>query len=172
MVTRRTFMKSLGLSALAPAALSALSADETPRSPALEAKTLRLVQYCDPQLGFGEEGFGPSLDRFHKAIDLINDLNPDVVTVLGDLIHRYSDPVDEMVSGLKRIKPQLIVAPGNHDIPDPVTPEKLTRYRNDFGPDRQSALFLRLFCVTCAESRAARARASARSRGRRRSRRS
>ena len=73
MVTRRTFMKSLGLSALAPAALSALSADETPRSPALEAKTLRLVQYCDPQLGFGEEGFGPSLDRFHKAIDLIND---------------------------------------------------------------------------------------------------
>ena len=68
MVTRRTFMKSLGLSALAPAALSALSADETPRSPALEAKTLRLVQYCDPQLGFGEEGFGPSLDRFHIYI--------------------------------------------------------------------------------------------------------
>ena len=149
MVTRRTFMKSLGLSALAPAALSALSADEAPRSPALEAKTLRLVQYCDPQLGFGEEGFGPSLDRFHKAIDLINDLNPDVVTVLGDLIHRYSDPVDEMVSGLKRIKPQLIVAPGNHDIPDPVTPEKLTRYRNDFGPDRQSALIngWKLICV-------------------------
>ncbi|MBQ3387778.1 MAG: metallophosphoesterase [Thermoguttaceae bacterium] len=149
MLTRRSFVKTLSLSALAPAGLSALTASETPASPALELKPLRLAQYCDPQLGFGEEGFGESLTRFHKAIDLINDLNPDVVTVLGDLVHRYEDPADEMINGLKRIKPQLIVAPGNHDIPEPVTPEKLTRFRNDYGPDRQSALIngWKLICV-------------------------
>ena len=149
MLTRRSFVKTLSLSALAPAGLSALAASETPASPALELKPLRLAQYCDPQLGFGEEGFGESLTRFHKAIDLINDLNPDVVTVLGDLVHRYEDPADEMINGLKRIKPQLIVAPGNHDIPEPVTPEKLTRFRNDYGPDRQSALIngWKLICV-------------------------
>ena len=149
MLTRRSFVKTLSLSALAPAGFSALAANETPASPALELKPLRLAQYCDPQLGFGEEGFGESLTRFHKAIDLINDLNPDVVTVLGDLVHRYEDPADEMINGLKRIKPQLIVAPGNHDIPEPVTPEKLTRFRNDYGPDRQSALIngWKLICV-------------------------
>ena len=149
MLTRRSFMKTLSLSALAPAGFSALAANETPANPALELKPLRLAQYCDPQLGFGEEGFGESLTRFHKAIDLINDLNPDVVTVLGDLVHRYEDPADEMINGLKRIKPQLIVAPGNHDIPEPVTPEKLTRFRNDYGPDRQSALIngWKLICV-------------------------
>ncbi|MGI5831299.1 MAG: metallophosphoesterase family protein [Thermoguttaceae bacterium] len=142
-------MKSFGLTVLGSVGLDTVSADEVSSTPASELKTLRLVQYCDPQLGFGEEGMGPTLDRFRRAIDVINDLNPDVVTILGDLIHRYGDPVDEMVSGLKRIKPQLLIAPGNHDIPEPVTPEKLTLYRKTYGPDRQSALIngWKLICL-------------------------
>lgn len=138
MLNRRNFFKTLGISAFLPAAMNVSAGKEA--SPAAVTKTLRLVQWCDPQLGFGQDLHGPIFENFNKAIDKINELKPDAVAVAGDLMHRVSDPADDVVNGFKRIESQVIIAPGNHDIPEPVTPEKLTVFRSNYGPDRSSIL--------------------------------
>jgi Icc-related predicted phosphoesterase len=98
---------------------------------------LKLVQMCDPQLGFGEDGFDADVARLEQAIRQINELEPDVVVIAGDIVNDIGDAhaVATALEQIARIKSPVILTPGNHDLPDPVTPEGLARYRSFFGKD-------------------------------------
>jgi Icc-related predicted phosphoesterase len=99
--------------------------------------TMTLVQLCDPQLGFGEDGFEADVTRLEKAVIQINELAPDVVVVAGDMVNDIGDAqaIATVVETLARIKAPVLLTPGNHDLPDPVTAARLERYRASFGKD-------------------------------------
>ncbi|MDR1339845.1 MAG: metallophosphoesterase [Prevotellaceae bacterium] len=98
-------------------------------------KPLTVVHLCDPQLGFG--GFAADSARFEQAIRQVNELSPDMVVIAGDMVHDINDghAVATVRRQIDRLKPPVILTPGNHDIPEPVTPERLERYRRLFGDD-------------------------------------
>ncbi len=101
-----------------------------------EPDAVRIVQFCDPQLGMGEDGFEADLARLHQAIRQANALHPDLVVVAGDMVNTPDDAsIAAFQSAMKELKVPVLYAPGNHDLPDPVTPEGLARYRAAFGPD-------------------------------------
>ncbi len=102
------------------------------------APVLRLVHYCDPQLGFGPEGYDGDRDRLFKGVEMINRLRPDAVLFAGDLVNIVLDSPADMQEAIRRLEAPVLVAPGNHDIPDPVTTESLERFRNYYGPDRSA----------------------------------
>ncbi|MDR1746601.1 MAG: metallophosphoesterase [Tannerella sp.] len=100
-------------------------------------KPLRVVQLCDPQLGFGKDGFAADSARFELAIQKVNALAPDFTVIAGDMANDVND--NHAVAVFLKIKAKLkcrtVVTPGNHDLPDPVTEEGLKRYRHRFGAD-------------------------------------
>jgi DNA repair exonuclease SbcCD nuclease subunit len=99
--------------------------------------TLKIVHLCDPQLGFGKDGFSADSARFEQAIRQINTLSPDVVVVAGDMVNDINDEqaVVSITKLLAEIRPPVVLTAGNHDLPDPVTDEGLARYRSVFGND-------------------------------------
>ena len=96
-------------------------------------KPLRIVQLCDPQLGFG--GFDHDVANLEKAVTLINDLKPDMVLIAGDMVNDHSD--EQAIATFKdiiaHIKYPILLTPGNHDID--FTMEGLERYHKYFGDD-------------------------------------
>jgi 3',5'-cyclic AMP phosphodiesterase CpdA len=122
--------KSIMLLAIAIALLPAGCSQHLPAK-------MTLVQLCDPQLGFGEDGFDADVLRLEKAIRQVNELAPDVVVVAGDMVNDVGDAqaIATVLEKLAQIKAPVLLTPGNHDIPDPVTAEGLQRYRTSFGKD-------------------------------------
>jgi DNA repair exonuclease SbcCD nuclease subunit len=97
---------------------------------------LRIAQLSDPQLGFGKDGFDADVKRFEQEVEQVNALSPDLVLIAGDLVNKLDK---KSAAAFKKtsakIKFPVILAAGNHDLPDPVTAENLKRYRETFGDD-------------------------------------
>jgi Icc-related predicted phosphoesterase len=102
---------------------------------ALRGSELTVAHLCDPQLGFG--GFSADSARFEQEISQVNELSPDVVVIAGDMVNQITNElqVAAVLKLIAKIKPPVILTPGNHDLPDPVTVEGLARYRSVFGAD-------------------------------------
>jgi 3',5'-cyclic AMP phosphodiesterase CpdA len=98
---------------------------------------ITLAQLCDPQLGFGKDGFDADAARLKQEIERVNELKPDVVVFAGDMVNNVADEksVKTFLTLIAEIKLPVMLTAGNHDLPDPVTDEGLKRYRNYFGQD-------------------------------------
>lgn len=103
---------------------------------------LRVALLCDPQLGFitekdGAKSYENQVARLKQAVSQINDIAPDMVLIAGDLVDDVNN--DAAVATFKNIIGQLkapvLLTPGNHDLPDPITVEGLQRYRSRYGED-------------------------------------
>ena len=101
-------------------------------------QVLRVVQLCDTQLG-GFVSIEISAAIFEKAVQQINVLAPDMVLIAGDMVDNVHS--DEEIATFNRIVAQIkipvLLTPGNHDLPEPVTVANLQRYRFYFGDDFQ-----------------------------------
>ncbi|MDR2973010.1 MAG: Ig-like domain-containing protein [Bacteroidales bacterium] len=93
-------------------------------------KRLRIVHWSDPQLGWGYVKDETAI----RAVQLINEINPDIVMLAGDMIHTY-DKIDDFLKIVANVKVPILFTPGNHDLSDSVTTEVLQRYRSFFGDD-------------------------------------
>jgi Icc-related predicted phosphoesterase len=103
---------------------------------AATANKMRLAVICDPQIGYGGGDVEIDAARFALAIRQVNDLKPDAVIIAGDFVSKFEDKsVAAFLRELKNLKPPVILTPGNHDIPDPVTDAKIKTYRKTFGSD-------------------------------------
>jgi predicted MPP superfamily phosphohydrolase len=105
-----------------------------------EPPVLRVVQLCDPQFGFEKDSFIADVMRLDFAVKKINEIAPDIVVVAGDMVNDGSD--DKAINFFKEIiaqvKAPVLLAAGNHDLPDPVTDEGIKRYRSLYGDDYQA----------------------------------
>jgi len=102
---------------------------------------LVIAQCCDPQLGFktrkipGRQDYEGDLARLRLMVDKINGIKPDLVVWCGDLVQAAAWDQTDMLNQLKRLEVPYLIAPGNHDIPEPMTQEGLQRYSKSYGPD-------------------------------------
>ena len=102
---------------------------------------LRIVQWCDPQLGF-QVNYQTGLAQQRRAVELINEIVPDALLIAGDMVHfpdndNYINAFLNIVAQVDKSIPVLFT-PGNHDVCTPVTAESLQRYRSFFGDDLQT----------------------------------
>ena len=149
--TRRSFLTTLG--ALGAAAsfdsVDWLFADDAPNMPkkndSLSSKpVLTIAHVCDPQFGFGlvkteeKDVYAHDLERFERELELINASKPDVVFFAGDMCNAKSDLPKDWPRLLKAIESPVLVAPGNHDIPDPVVKKDVDAFCEVFGAEYAS----------------------------------
>jgi 3',5'-cyclic AMP phosphodiesterase CpdA len=112
-----------------------------PRPAAAGEALFFFIQLTDPQLGMYEEdrGFARETANLTRAVQHVNRLHPAFVVVTGDLINRSGDAAQsaEYRRIIRGIDPAIPVhnVPGNHDLGDPPTPQKLAWFRETFGPD-------------------------------------
>lgn len=151
---RREFLGALGVfSAAALTGEALLNAAEAVENKNLPRKvdalsegtkpTLTIAHCCDPQLGFGiaenaEAAYRQDLRRLEKEIELLNAARPDLVVFAGDMTHLVEDAPRDWPRLLKKIESPLLIAPGNHDVPDPVKKAALDAYCAIFGDDNKS----------------------------------
>ena len=107
--------------------------------------TLTIAHCCDPQLGFGiaenaEASYRQDLRRLEKEIELLNASRPDLVVFAGDMTHLVEDAPRDWPRLLKKIEVPFLIAPGNHDVPDPVKKAALNAYCAIFGDDNKSLI--------------------------------
>lgn len=84
-------------------------------------------------------------ERFSRMVSLANELKPDFIVVLGDMVMGWNDSL-QIASVKETVKPlsssiPLYWVPGNHDVGvDFLSPtdESIAAYRMNFGPDRFS----------------------------------
>ncbi len=156
MLERREFLGALGV--LGVSALTGetfLNAAETvgnkdvPKKvdalPEGKKPTLTIAHCCDPQLGFGiaenaEAAYRQDLRRLEKEIELLNAARPDLVVFAGDMTHLVEDAPRDWPRLLKKIEVPFLIAPGNHDVPDPVKKAALDAYCAIFGDDNKSLI--------------------------------
>ena len=124
-----------------------------PRHVRCELPVLRIVQLCDPQLGFGINGYDDDVARLKKAIQQINELAPDLVVIAGDFVDDVTN--DEAISTFQKLITQIqapvLLSPGNHDLPDPVTVDGLQRYHSRYGEDFR-LIACKGYCIIAANS--------------------
>ena len=153
---RREFLGALGvLGASALTGETLLNAAETVDNKDVPKKvdalpegtkpTLTVAHCCDPQLGFGiaenaEAAYRQDLRRLEKEIELLNAARPDLVVFAGDMTHLVEDAPRDWPRLLKKIAAPLLIAPGNHDVPDPVKKAALDAYCAIFGDDNKSLI--------------------------------
>lgn len=153
---RREFLGALGvLGASALTGETLLNAVETVDNKDVPKKvdalpegtkpTLTVAHCCDPQLGFGvaenaEAAYRQDLSRLEKEIELLNAARPDLVVFAGDMTHLVEDAPRDWPRLLKKIDAPLLIAPGNHDVPDPVKKAALDAYCAIFGDDNKSLI--------------------------------
>lgn len=105
------------------------------------AEELVIAQCCDPQLGFktskvpGRQDYQGDVARLRRMVDKINGIKPDMVVWCGDLVQAAAWDQTDMVDQLKRLEVPYLIAPGNHDIPEPMTQKGLERYNRSYGRD-------------------------------------
>ena len=147
---RRSFLSTLGaLSVAVPfgglnllGSVKVAKANDAPQKlDALKDKpVLTIAHCCDPQLGFGKspdkaDAYQVDLARLRKEIELVNRVKPDLVFFAGDMANNCKRLADDWPELLKTIDAPCLVAPGNHDIPDPVVSSGVQRFRAVFGDD-------------------------------------
>jgi len=116
---------------------------------------LRIVQLCDPQLGFGV--FNNDVENLEKAVSLINDLELDIVLLAGDMVHSFTNEQDVFMfkNIMTHVASPILLTPGNHDMCDApfnyFTMEGLERFRKYFGDDR-SKIECKGYCIISANS--------------------
>ncbi|HEU5400955.1 MAG TPA: metallophosphoesterase [Terriglobales bacterium] len=96
-------------------------------SPYLHAQ-VTIVQLSDTHIGLARAPEGPS--NLRRAVQLINQRNPDVVIVSGDIGERPS-AWDQARDILKGLHAKVYYIPGNHDVHS----NDVDRYRQAFGND-------------------------------------
>lgn len=96
-------------------------------SPYLHAQT-KIAQLSDMHLGLARAPEGAA--NLRKAVQMINQMNPDAVVVTGDIGERPS-AWDEARGILKGLKAKVYYIPGNHDVHS----TDVDRYRKVFGDD-------------------------------------
>jgi len=141
---RREFLKQLATTALLGTNCFSLTkvsvfADET----VVETNRVRIAHCCDPQLGFTPDteslaGYDCDLERLKSEIEQLNRIQPDLVVFAGDMIHEESDFGRDMPEILRKIKAPVLIAPGNHDIHDPVQAKDVELFRSRYGYDYKS----------------------------------
>jgi len=93
-----------------------------------------LVQMCDPQ--FGLMDYGADKARFLEAIGQINELQPALVIICGDLVQTAGrGTFADFAASKAHFKVPCYCAPGNHDLGDKPTAEALALYRECIGED-------------------------------------
>jgi alkaline phosphatase D len=111
-----------------------------------------VVQFCDPQLGFGTGGFEADVERLEKAVQQVNELIPDIVLIAGDMVNVATDEnVATFLEIISHIKVPVLLTPGNHDLLEPVNITRLQRYRSLFGEDFQ-VIECKKHCIISANS--------------------
>jgi DNA repair exonuclease SbcCD nuclease subunit len=96
-------------------------------SPYLHAQ-VTIAQLSDTHLGLARAPEG--LDNLRRAVQMINQRNPDVVIVSGDIGERPS-AWDQARDILKGLHAKVYFVPGNHDVHS----NDVDRYRQAFGDD-------------------------------------
>jgi len=102
---------------------------------------LAIAQCCDPQLGFktrkipGRQDYQGDLARLRLMVDKINGIKPDLVVWCGDMVQSAAWDQTDMRDQLKRLEVPYLIAPGNHDIPEPMTQRGLDVYNKSYGED-------------------------------------
>ena len=87
-----------------------------------------IAQISDTHIG--EKRAPHAADNLKLAVQMINDRHPDAVILSGD-IGENPEAWEKAKSILKRLKPPLYYAPGNHDVHS----SDVDRYRGVFGKD-------------------------------------
>jgi len=87
-----------------------------------------VVQISDTHIG--DKHAPHAAENLKRAVEMINDRNPDVVILSGD-IGENPKAWDEAKSILKKLKPPIYYVPGNHDVHS----NDVDRYRKAFGKD-------------------------------------
>lgn len=90
-----------------------------------------VAQLSDTHLG--DKHAPHAADNLRQAVEMINARHPDAVILSGD-IGENPDEWEKARSILKKLKPPLYYAPGNHDVHS----NDLERYRRVFGKDYYS----------------------------------
>ena len=99
-----------------------------------EQKPFSFVQLCDPQLGMGD--YEHDVKSFNQAVKQINELNPDFVTICGDLVHNASDSsYADFLKIKEKFEMPCYVASGNHDVGNIPNDTTLNYYRKTIGDD-------------------------------------
>ena len=96
-------------------------------SPYLHAQVI-IAQLSDTHIGLARSPEGT--DNLRKAVQMINQRNPDVVIVSGDIGERPS-AWDQARDILKGLHAKVYYVPGNHDVHS----NDVDRYRKAFGDD-------------------------------------
>jgi 3',5'-cyclic AMP phosphodiesterase CpdA len=99
------------------------------------------IQLSDPQFGFfnNDIDFPQETANFEFTVANVNRLKPDFVIITGDLVNKPGDPAQ--MAEYDRIRKQILPTipvyemPGNHDIENAPTPERVAAYRAKYGPD-------------------------------------
>jgi len=107
------------------------------------ARKLRIAHMTDPQFGFGpgkgvDAKYAADLKRFERALEMVNDLKPDLALITGDMTNRPQDVARDWPRLLGLFKVPVLVAPGNHDLGMPVLKANRDRYLSVFGYDYKS----------------------------------
>ncbi len=99
-----------------------------------EQKSFSFVQMCDTQLGMG--GYEHDVKSFRQAVKQINELNPDFVTICGDLVHNATDTsYADFLKIKSAFKMPCYAASGNHDVGNVPNDSTLNYYRKTVGDD-------------------------------------
>ena len=87
-----------------------------------------VAQISDTHIG--DKHAPHAAENLKRAVDMVNDRNPDVVILSGD-IGENPKAWDDAKSILKKLKPPIYYVPGNHDVHS----NDVDRYRKAFGKD-------------------------------------
>ena len=117
---------------------------------------LRIAQISD--IHCGEATFDPGM--LSNALKSINEMEPDIVVVAGDLTGAgYQWEYEEAAEWLEQIRHPKIVIPGNHDARnvgyihfENIFGERFSRYRQPFDPVRAELLGATGFTVVSVDS--------------------
>ncbi len=92
--------------------------------------------------GVPGEGWPFEQAQLTRAIEIANEINPDFVMVLGDMVMHWNDKsqVADLRATFKKLSPSIPLywVPGNHDVGvDFLTPsdESIAAYRENYGSD-------------------------------------
>ncbi len=95
--------------------------------------------------GTPESGWPYEAERLDRAITVVNELKPDFVIVLGDMVMHWDNEQQraDLLAAFKQVPSSIPVywVPGNHDVGFDffsATDETLASYRKSFGDDRYS----------------------------------
>jgi 3',5'-cyclic AMP phosphodiesterase CpdA len=97
-----------------------------------EKRSFRVIQLSDLHIGLKPHPEGEAHTR--QAIDIVNQLKPDLVLVTGDLSENYPEARQGAYDLLRGLKVPYRVVPGNHDVHD----DDMSAHRAMWGDDYYS----------------------------------